>query len=644
MSVAPGGTLLVHNDFGRTIIRGWDGDRAKLRIRRMASDPNRLDKITVRTREGPEQTQVSVRFDDHGSESAYLEIHVPRSLGVLAWGTHSAIELYGLEGPVQAWTLSGLLTTEDVTSSVSLRSQNGDILFRTGTQPRGDIRLESFGGKITCQLSPGLDLRGWIRAGGTLSWNGVVELQNGSLQRNLGAGGPLLYANSLKGNVLCKVLRPETIRPRQERVSRAPDERQLPPVGVQRISHLQAPGKERDDSSPVPVGPPADVVFKTENPGDPESGQESAPNSSYSLKVLVNWVYLNVSVRDPRNNRRVSNLTREDFLVYEDDVLQTVEKFEPAEAPFRVLLLLDVSGSTRPHLDLLRRASADFSREIKTNDQIAVATFNSRSWLILPFTNDREKVRTAIDGIYSGGGTALYDALMESLTEYSDDSHARQAIVVFTDGVDNQLTGNHTEGSRTTFPQLFGEIRDSDSLIYPIFLDHRNNVGRRTRGLAGGLLQKIPRSRRPTISIKQQGQERPPTGAQAAFEHCRSDRRPVLFTPPDPGAGSHLLGDRRRPPGALSARLQGSPATAGPVLALGPGRDSRSSRLCDPYATGLLLPFGFELTGPRADPGQRSGKRRFAHSLPIGDGARVFPATPGPVLIRTIRYSSRQAS
>ena len=504
LSVAPGGTLQVHNDFGRTFIRGWDVDRVKLQFRKLASDPNRLDKITLKTREGPEQTRISVRFDDHVSESAYLEIHAPRSLGILVWGTHSAIELHGLEGPVQAWTLSGLLTSEDVTSSVSLRSQSGDILFRTGTQPLGDIRLESFGGKITCQLVPDLDLRGWIRAGGTLSWNGDVELRNGSLRRNLGVGGPLLYASSLRGNVLCKIFRPDSIRTRPERVDRVPVERVLPPTGVQPIFHLPEAKQEPDVPPPVPENARTGILSESERSGDPESDPKPASGSGYALKVLVNWVYLNVSVRDPRNNRSVSNLTRDDFLVYEDDVLQTVEKFEPTEAPFRVLLLLDVSGSTRPHLDLLRRASADFSREIKTNDQIAVATFNSRSWLILPFTSDREKVRTAIDGIYSGGGTALYDALMDSLNEYSDEANARQAIVVFTDGVDNQLTGNRTEGSRTTFRQLFGEIRESDSLIYPIFLDHRNNVGRRPRGMAGGLLQKIPRSRRPTISIKQQ--------------------------------------------------------------------------------------------------------------------------------------------
>ena len=504
LSVAPGGTLQVHNDFGRTFIRGWDGDRVKLRFRKLASDPNRLDKITLKTREDPKQTQISVRFDDHVSESAYLEIHAPRSLGILVWGTHSAIELHGLEGPVQAWTLSGLLTSEDVTSSVSLRTQSGDILFRTGTQPRGDIRLESFGGKITCQLSPDLDLRGWIRAGGTLSWNGDLELQNGSLQRNLGTGGPLLYASSLSGNVLCKIFRPDGFRKPPKRVDPVPVERLLPPAGVRPVSHVPEGNQDRDVPPPVAENPRSDDLEESEGPGDPVRTQKSAAGSGYSLKVLVNWVYLNVSVRDPRNNRSVSNLTRDDFLVYEDDVLQNVEKFEPAEAPFRVLLLLDVSGSTRPHLDLLQRASADFSREIKSNDQIAVATFNSRSWLILPFTSDREKARTAIDGIYSGGGTALYDALMDSLTQYSDESHARQAIVVFTDGIDNQLTGNHAEGSRITFGQLFGEIRESDSLIYPIFLDHRNNVVPRPRGMLGGLLQKIPQSRRPTISIKQQ--------------------------------------------------------------------------------------------------------------------------------------------
>ena len=504
LSVAPGGTLQVHNDFGRTFIRGWDGARVKLRFRKLASDPSRLDKIILKTREGPKQTQISVRFDDHVSESAYLEIHVPRSLGILVWGTHSAIELQGLEGPVQAWTLSGLLTSEDVTSSVSLRTRSGDILFRTATQPRGDIRLESFGGKITCQLSPDLDLRGWIRAGGTLSWNGELELQNGSLQRNLGVGGPLLYASSLSGNVLCKIYRPDGIRKTPKRVDQAPVERLLRPAEVQRVSHGPEPKRERDVPPPVAENPPSEESEAPAGPGDPVPTQESAPGSGYSLKVLVNWVYLNVSVRDPRNNRSVPNLTRDDFLVYEDDVLQNVEKFEPAEAPFRVLLLLDVSGSTRPHLDLLQRASADFSREIKTNDQIAVATFNSRSWMILPFTSDREKVRTAIDGIYSGGGTALYDALMDSLTEYSDESHARQAIVVFTDGIDNQLTGNYDEGSRTTFGQLFGEIRESDSLIYPIFLDHRNNLDPTPHRFLGGLLQKIPQSRRPNISIKQQ--------------------------------------------------------------------------------------------------------------------------------------------
>ena len=338
------------------------------------------------------------------SESAYPEIHAPRSLGILVWGapnspwqkssrTDSAIELDGLEGPAPAGTLSGL---------------------------------------------------------------------------------PM------------------------------PAERWLPPAGVHRISQVPERNQERDVPPPVAQNPRSDELDESAGPGGPVRTRETAPGSGYSLKVLVNWVYLNVSVRDPRNNRSVSNLTRNDFLVYEDDVLQNVEKFEPAEAPFRVLLLLDVSGSTRPHLDLLQRASADFSREIKPNDQIAVATFNSRSWLLLPFTSDREKARTAIDGIYSGGGTALYDALMDSLTEYSGESHARQAIVVFTDGIDNQLTGNHAEGSRITFGQLFGEIRESDSLIYPIFLDHRNQVGPRPRGMLGGLLQKIPQRRRPAISIKQQ--------------------------------------------------------------------------------------------------------------------------------------------
>ena len=216
----------------------------------------------------------------------------------------------------------------------------------------------------------------------------------------------------------------------------------------------------------------------------------------------VDWIYLNVSVRDRRSNRSIPNLVREDFMVYENGSEQTVEKFQTSETPFHLLLLLDVSGSTRSYMRMIKKASIDFTREINSDDRIAVATFNSYTRLIQDFTNDRTRLRRSINRIRSGGGTAFYDALMTSVNEYMHNIEGRKAVVVFTDGVDNQLTGDYKNGSRTRFQDLYREVREDDSLIYTIFLNTERDAGpSRSRGgilgdiLRGGTPPIIPGSR-----------------------------------------------------------------------------------------------------------------------------------------------------
>jgi VWFA-related protein len=152
-----------------------------------------------------------------------------------------------------------------------------------------------------------------------------------------------------------------------------------------------------------------------------------------------------------------------------------VEQFTSTEAPFNLLLLLDISGSTEDYLNLIKEASIDFTREIKPSDRIAVATFNSRSRLIQEFTNYRAEVADSISRIKSGGGTAFYDALASCVDEYLAGMEGRSAVVVFTDGVDNQLTGGST-GSRITFDELFRKIQEIDPIIYTIFLDTEGRV------------------------------------------------------------------------------------------------------------------------------------------------------------------------
>lgn len=197
-----------------------------------------------------------------------------------------------------------------------------------------------------------------------------------------------------------------------------------------------------------------------------------AQEPQYEVKVDVDSVFLNVSVREKATNRSLAGLHQDDFEVYEDGVRQEIEQFLPTEAPFNLLLLLDVSGSTGSFLKLMKQASIEFTRQINAEDRIAVATFNSKCRLVEDFTGDREAAERAIKKVRSGGGTAFYDALMESVTRYTKGLQGRTAIVVFTDGVDNRMEGMPESGSKVTFDELYREVQESETIIYTIFLDN----------------------------------------------------------------------------------------------------------------------------------------------------------------------------
>jgi VWFA-related protein len=211
----------------------------------------------------------------------------------------------------------------------------------------------------------------------------------------------------------------------------------------------------------------------------PEEQQPVSSQSGYSIKVNVDSVFLNVAVRDRKTNRRLAGIKKEDFQIYEDGKLQQIEQFMPSEAPVDLLLLLDVSGSTGVFLDLMKQATIDFIHKIKANDRVAISAFSSRVDLLTSFTDDRTRAEKAIQKIWAGGGTAFFDALTACIDQYMRGLVKRSAIVVFTDGIDNQLEGGYPAGSRTTFDELYRKIQESEPTIYTIFLD---TIGRGPAG------------------------------------------------------------------------------------------------------------------------------------------------------------------
>lgn len=189
-------------------------------------------------------------------------------------------------------------------------------------------------------------------------------------------------------------------------------------------------------------------------------------------------VILNAVITTP-NGKPIRGLQLEDFTVLEDGEPQEITYFGTLETPFNLVLLLDLSGSTREKLMVIRRAALGFLGALRPEDRMAVVTFSDTARLICPLTNDRRKLRERLDDIRRPeGGTHFYDALAGTLKSVLRDVRGeRNAVVIVTDGMDNVLPpGGPEYGSVTTYEELRELAQECDAMLLPIYLDTEAEV------------------------------------------------------------------------------------------------------------------------------------------------------------------------
>src|SRR2546423_891380 len=166
--------------------------------------------------------------------------------------------------------------------------------------------------------------------------------------------------------------------------------------------------------------------------------QANAQEPDEIIRTETSLVQLNIGVVD-RQGRAITSLTRDDFVVYEDGVKQSIQHFEPVDAPFSLVLLLDMSGSTINFRQQLKLASQRFLDALAPEDRVAVIQFNAQVKSLAGFSVDRKKTAYAIEIAQGAGETHFYDALKYALKELEKEGKRRKAIVVLTDGLDTRL-------------------------------------------------------------------------------------------------------------------------------------------------------------------------------------------------------------
>jgi Ca-activated chloride channel homolog len=156
------------------------------------------------------------------------------------------------------------------------------------------------------------------------------------------------------------------------------------------------------------------------------------------VRIDTTLVQLNIGVAD-RQGKPITDLQRNNFMVYEDGVRQSVMSFESTTTPFSLALLLDMSGSTLSFRQNLKFAAWRFVDALAPEDRVAVVGFNERADLLTKFTADRQQIAWAIERAEGRGGTELYTALDYALKQLAGEGKRRKAIIVLTDGLDTSM-------------------------------------------------------------------------------------------------------------------------------------------------------------------------------------------------------------
>ncbi len=193
---------------------------------------------------------------------------------------------------------------------------------------------------------------------------------------------------------------------------------------------------------------------------NPQAVQDSG---SFRISVDVALVVLPATVTD-RQGGFVSNLSEQDFEVYENGVPQRIQLFRSEDIPVTVGLVVDQSTSMIRKLADVSAAARSFVRSSNRDDEMFVVNFNEKVSLGLPgsirFTNNAVYLQNAIVTKPAGGQTALYDAIAKALEELQAGSRDKKVLIVVSDGGDN--------ASARSLSQVMKLAERSSAVIYTI--------------------------------------------------------------------------------------------------------------------------------------------------------------------------------
>jgi len=173
------------------------------------------------------------------------------------------------------------------------------------------------------------------------------------------------------------------------------------------------------------------------------AGQSQHRSADY-ISADANLVRIQVIVFDNKG-AMATDLTKQDFRVFDDGEEQTIQYFSHARQPVSLVLSLDDSRSMVNKIPFVRDAAysllapfPDAEGQKSFRDEFSLIRFTTRAELLAPFTKG-DTLQPKVDALVppTNGTTALFDSVYLAVATAQDAVNERRAIILVTDGGDN---------------------------------------------------------------------------------------------------------------------------------------------------------------------------------------------------------------
>jgi VWFA-related protein len=174
-----------------------------------------------------------------------------------------------------------------------------------------------------------------------------------------------------------------------------------------------------------------------------------------------------VTVTD-KDSRLVKDLTKDMFEVFDNGKSQPITVFDNTPQPFRLIALVDISGSVVDYLPVLRRAVGQLVTHLGPDDMARLGTFGNEVVIAPAFSRNVNELMAQLPASAPPNTrTPLWRAVNDAIGLFDASSPERRVVMVLSDGKDSGFE----MGKRLLLPiDITQRAQNENVMIYGVGL------------------------------------------------------------------------------------------------------------------------------------------------------------------------------